>query len=413
MSKTNSRTGVWIIGALGSVATTIVVGCEAIRRGIAGTAGLVTETSPLKEIGLVEVGDLVFGGHEIREGGLLESAREIARNARSIPESLISAVAAPLEEISKEIRTGTALHCGESIQKLWAGAPEAPVRPVEAAERLGAEIEAFGKRNGCSRVIVLNLASTEPAVEPNEVYDDLEGFRKALEDPESSLPASVIYAYAAIQGGHPYINFTPSLGASIPARIQVADARGVPHMGRDGKTGETLVKSVLAPMFKARNLKVLSWVGYNILGNRDGEVLSNGPNNLAKVRDKDDALRRILGEDGLHTSVRIDYVPSLDDWKTAWDFVHFEGFLGTKMSMQFTWQGCDSMLAAPLALDLIRLTDLASRRGEGGLLGHLASFFKTPTGVSEPAYYRQFDLLLEYARSALKDMSTPRKAPSR
>ncbi|MCZ6603059.1 MAG: inositol-3-phosphate synthase, partial [Planctomycetota bacterium] len=112
MSESNSRTGVWIIGALGSVATTIVVGCEAIRRGIAGTVGLVTETSPLKEIGLVEVGDLVFGGHEIREGGLLESAREIARNARSIPESLISAVAAPLDEISKEIRIGTALHCG-------------------------------------------------------------------------------------------------------------------------------------------------------------------------------------------------------------------------------------------------------------------------------------------------------------
>ena len=401
MDTPANKTGVWIVGALGSVSTTLIAGSEAIRRGLASTVGLVTETPPFRDLDLVKVEDLVFGGHEIREGNLLDSAREIVRTARSLQEPILREVADFLKETNLQIRRGTAANCGESIARLRGGQGEEKGSPLDAAGRIAADIDDFRKRQGCARVVVLNLASTEPAVEPLTAYDDLDELRREMGSPSSRIPASVVYAYAAMEAGAAYINFTPSLGSSIPALIRLAEEKGVPHMGRDGKTGETLVKSVLAPMFKARNLKVLSWVGYNILGNRDGEVLSEGPNNLAKVRDKDDALRRILGEDGLHSSVRIDYVPSLDDWKTAWDFVHFEGFLGTKMSIQFTWQGCDSMLAAPLAVDLVRLTDLACRRGESGLLTHLASFFKNPTGVSEPAYFRQFDLLLDYAGQVL------------
>jgi myo-inositol-1-phosphate synthase len=168
-------------------------------------------------------------------------------------------------------------------------------------------------------------------------------------------------------------------------------------MGRDGKTGETLLKTALAPMFVARRLKVLAWEGYNMLGNRDGLVLDDPAAGRAKVKDKDGALRRILRDPGVHTRVRIDYVPSLDDWKTAMDFIHFRGFLGARMSLSFTWQGCDSALAAPLVLDLARLADLARRDGEKGTLPWLAPFFKTPLDVEEQDFGRQHALLLRRA----------------
>jgi myo-inositol-1-phosphate synthase len=170
-------------------------------------------------------------------------------------------------------------------------------------------------------------------------------------------------------------------------------------MGKDGKTGETLVKTTLAPMFRDRNLRVLSWYGYNLLGNRDGLVLENPDHGAGKLRSKDRALRSLLGRTELRSKVQIDYVPSLDDWKTAWDFVHFQGFLGAKMSLQFTWQGCDSALAAPLVLDLARFADRALREGEGGPMTWLASFFKDPLEAGEHGFGAQFEALRRYARS--------------
>ena len=167
-------------------------------------------------------------------------------------------------------------------------------------------------------------------------------------------------------------------------------------MGSDGKTGETLVKTCLAPLFAGRALKVLSWEGYNMLGNRDGFVLNDPEARLSKTRSKDAALKKILGEGDMHTRVTIDYVPSLDDWKVAWDYVHFEGFLGARMSMQFTWQGNDSALAAPLVLDLARLAAYAQAQGESGLMPHLAAYFKSPAGVDEHSFVRQFALLEAY-----------------
>ena len=166
-------------------------------------------------------------------------------------------------------------------------------------------------------------------------------------------------------------------------------------MGCDGKTGETLVKSALAPMFRYRDLRVLTWQGYNILGDRDGRVLADRRNKSAKVASKDALLPSILGYP-LHTHVGIDFVPSLHDLKTAWDFVHFEGFLGFKMALQFTWQGCDSILAAPLVLDMVRLADLAARRGESGPMRHLACFFKQPVDVAEHDLHRQWQTLVAY-----------------
>jgi myo-inositol-1-phosphate synthase len=166
-------------------------------------------------------------------------------------------------------------------------------------------------------------------------------------------------------------------------------------MGHDGKTGETLLKSALAPMFANRNLEIMSWVGHNIFGNMDGKVLNDPVNKQTKVTSKDHLLAEILGYHP-QTHVSIEYIESLGDWKTAWDHIHFKGFFGTPMVMQFTWQGCDSLLAAPLVLDLVRLTECAQRRGCKGLLTFLASFFKSPLGVHQNDFVRQFQMLQEW-----------------
>ena len=187
------------------------------------------------------------------------------------------------------------------------------------------------------------------------------------------------------------MNCTPSVGASLAALETLAHARGVPHAGRDGKTGETLLKSALAPMFRMRNLQVRSWVGFNVLGNADGLALADPTTAASKMESKGRVVPSILGYDP-HTLVRIDYVPTLGDWKTAWDLIQFDGFLKTPMTLQFTWQGADSALAAPLVLDLVRLVDLAASQGECGGLGHLAFFYNSPVRCEV------HDLAEQYAR---------------
>jgi myo-inositol-1-phosphate synthase len=270
--------------------------------------------------------------------------------------------------------------------------------PREAIDRAQADLKAFQAKHRLEQVVVINVASTEPPFELADEHRRLESLEAALDrSTPAVLPASGIYAYAALDLGLPYVNFTPSLGTSCPAMDELARRRGVPYGGKDGKTGETLLKTVLAPMFAARNLRVLSWIGHNILGGGDGRVLNDPANKASKVKSKDAALGSILGYRP-QSLVSIEYVESLDDWKTAWDHIHFEGFLGTKMAMQFTWQGCDSVLAAPLVIDLARLTLLAQRRGETGVMAHLACFFKSPIGTDEHDFSRQWAVFEDYAR---------------
>ena len=211
-------------------------------------------------------------------------------------------------------------------------------------------------------------------------------------DEQCPLPGSSLYAIAAIEAGASFINFTPSVGANPPAIIELAIEKKVPLAGCDGKTGETLLKSVLAPMFVARNLEVMSWVGHNIFGNMDGKVLDDPRNKASKVKSKDHLLAQILGYPP-QSLVSIEYIQSLGDWKTAWDHIHFRGFLGTPMTLQFTWQGCDSILAAPLVIDLVRLVDRARQEKDCGVLDWLACFFKSPMGVSEQDFSKQVVML--------------------
>jgi myo-inositol-1-phosphate synthase len=212
------------------------------------------------------------------------------------------------------------------------------------------------------------------------------------------LGASSLYAIAALDLGFPYINFTPSVGATPRAIRELAELRGTCHAGCDGKTGETLLKSVLAPMFSQRNLQVLSWVGHNIFGNLDGQILDDPVNKSSKIQSKDQLLRRMLGYSP-QTLVSIEYIRSLGEWKTAWDHVHFQGFLDTPMTLQFVWQGCDSILAAPLVLDLVRFTQRAFENRQVGILQFLSCFFKSPLESKTDALAEQFALLVDWARN--------------
>jgi myo-inositol-1-phosphate synthase len=322
---------------------------------------------------------------------------------RVLDASLIESCRSELAAIDMRICVGSLANCGPTIAGL-AGMTDAKAdaeSPSAAVRRLQNDLRNFQSGTGVGRVIVVNLASTEPVSDVRRLPERWQDLSRLMEDAATNvLPASSLYAIAALDLGMPYINFTPSLGASPPALQELAKLRGVCHAGQDGKTGETLLKSVLAPMFAARNLEIMSWVGHNILGNMDGQALADPANKSAKIKGKDGLLGQILGYEP-QSLVSIEYIRSLGDWKTAWDHIHFRGFMGTPMTMQFTWQGCDSLLAAPLVLDLIRFVELSARRGETGVLSHLASFFKQPLGVAEHDFSRQFSLLRDWS-SALR-----------
>jgi myo-inositol-1-phosphate synthase len=393
------RVGLWFVGALGSVSALVAAGLEAMKAGLAGPTGLVTSAPDFDGAGLIDPSALVVGGHEVRGGDFAASAEEFARANGVLSREMLDAARPGLIAASADLRPGISINCGDAIRKLAPLPTDLDRRPLaDMVAAIQKDLREFKERRGLDDVIVVNLASAEPEAALPREFSYLESLTALIaQDRREAVPASVLYACAAMDAGFPYINFTSSIGSSLASLEDLAVRRGVPHAGRDGKTGETLMKTVLAPMFVARRLKVLAWEGHNLLGNRDGQVLDAPANNLAKVKDKDAALREILGDETTHSRVRIDYVPSLGDWKTAWDFIHFEGFLGARMSLQFTWQGCDSALAAPLVIDLARLADLAHRSGEKGAMRHAACFFKAPLSGGPHDFHRQMDSLVAYA----------------
>lgn len=389
--------GLWLIGAKGGVATTTILGWCALRKGLIAPWGLVSELPQFAQLSLVRWDDLLIGGHEIRSVRLVDEAMRLVNESRAVDRTLVAACQAELDRIDRRIRPGTVVNVGQTIEQ-WAAA-EVPRResPREAIVRVKQDLQQFARRNGLAHVIVVNVASTEPPSELGSIPPRWAQLERLVDRPRRCpLRASALYAIAALDLGFSYINFTPSVGSAPEAIDELARLRNTRHMGCDGKTGETLLKSVLAPMFARRNLHVMSWVGHNIFGNMDGVVLSDPANKQAKLASKDHLVGRILGYKP-QTHVSIEYIASLGDWKTAWDHVHFQGFLGTPMTLQFIWQGCDSLLAAPLVLDLVRFTELAWRRGQIGRLTFLASFFKSPYGVEEQDFTRQFQMLEAWA----------------
>jgi myo-inositol-1-phosphate synthase len=399
----NRRVGLWLIGAVGGVSSTAALGISALSRNLTDTTSLVTATPMFEGLDLDDFPQFVLGGHDIRRSNYVDAVRDLNQRSNVFNEALIRACQPDLDQWTANVRPGTVLGSGATISKL-ADMPEVQrvSTPKEAIERVQADLKEFRERNQLDQLVVANVSSTEPPRDLDDRYSSIAKFRAALETRDASIPASALYGWAALDLGVPYINFTPSLGASFPAAFDLARERKTSVCGKDGKTGETLMKTVLAPMFAYRNFKILSWVGHNIFGNRDGVVLDDPANKASKVQTKDQVVSSIVGYKP-QTHVSIEYIQSLDDWKTAWDHIHFQGFLGTKMILQFLWQGCDSLLAAPLLIDIVRLTLLSQRRGEVGVLKHLACFFKSPMGCGEHDFFKQMEMLAEYcgqARSA-------------
>ena len=394
-----AKKGIWLIGAKGGVAATTVVGLTALGRGLTGTAGLVSELPRFAGMELAGWDDFVVSGHEIRDVRLPDEAMRLSTESHALDPALIDRCRDELEAIDARVRPGTIYRVGATIEQL--ACPEVPrgESALDAVRREQEDFAAFVREHGLEHLIVVNVASTEPPFDPASLPQTWAELEPLLSGADCPLPASSLYAIAALDAGHSYVNFAPSLGSAPAAISELARLRGTRHAGCDGKTGETLLKSVLAPMFAQRNLRVMSWVGHNIFGNLDGRVLDDPVNKRAKVASKDHLLAEILGYRP-QTLVSIEFIESLGDWKTAWDHVHFQGFLGTPMTLQLIWQGCDSLLAAPLVLDLIRLTELAWRRGQTGTLRFLASFFKSPYEVTEHGFARQFQMLQEWAEGA-------------
>ncbi|MFE3602532.1 inositol-3-phosphate synthase [Streptomyces sp. NPDC059096] len=360
------RTGVWFVGARGSVATTAVAGCAAVTAGLHPPTGMVTETAPFAGAGLPALNSLVFGGHDTASCPLPKRA-EALTTAGVLPHGLPAAIHAELTAADREIRPG--------------GPQPGDTRSDhEIIDGFAADLTDFARRTGVTRTVVVNVSSTEAEPDPN--------------DPR--LPASALYAAAAVRTGCPYVNFTPSTGLRTAALTAAAAARGLPHAGRDGKTGQTLLRSVLAPMFVQRALTVRAWSGTNLLGGGDGAALADPAAAAAKNAGKERVLADTLGT-APEGEVHIDDVPALGDWKTAWDHIAFDGFLGSRMVLQTIWQGCDSALAAPLVLDLARLLARAHEAGLSGPLPELGFYFKDPDG-GPAALAEQFEELLAFAR---------------
>ncbi|MFJ3234043.1 inositol-3-phosphate synthase [Streptomyces sp. NPDC086787] len=349
--------GVWLIGARGSVATTSVAGCAAIATGLYPPTGLVTETSVFADAGLPALSSLVFGGHDTADGPLPKRAEMLTAEG-VLNHDVVNAVGTELAAADEEIRPGGPLR-GDTRDE------------EQLISAFAADIQEFVRRRGLARAVVLNVASAEPPT---------------LGD---TLPASSLYAAAALRAGCPYVNFTSSTGLHHPALARPAAASGLPYAGRDGKTGQTLLRSVLGPMFAQRALAVRAWSGSNLLGGGDGASLADPGAASAKYAGKERVLADTLGT-APEGEVHIDNVPALGEWKTAWDHVAFDGFLGARMVLQTIWQGCDSALAAPLVLDLVRIVARAHEAGMSGPLREAGFYFKDPVGDGPSGLQEQY-----------------------
>jgi len=395
-SGNNNRTGVWIAGARGDIASTLIVGAEALKRRQISSSGMTTEIPPTSNLDLVDMDDLFVGGLDITDGNLVESARAVGKRSGTFSTELVELIAPDLNAIDRDI-------VFEPRATWEPGAQPGTSLDVAAfIEELRKHLRNFAAKHQLNHTVVVNLSSSERLPDDTAEHETLAGIERLIADNRHDLlTPSICYTYAAFQEGCSYVNFTPNPGIDLKGLQELASQKRLPFYGSDGKTGETLVKTALAPMFLYRNLKILSWEGVNMLGNGDGRTLHDPDHKVAKLRNKSNVLDSILGYSP-HAGIDINYVPSLGDWKTAWDLIHFQGFLDVKMTMQFTWQGCDSILAAPLVLDMIRLGEYAARHKESGPMKHLAAFFKRPLDCEEMALHPQFQRLLEYVQAHLE-----------
>lgn len=380
--------GIAVVGLGGAVGTTMVAGIELIKKSLAGKEGL-----PLAELdinGIVDYEDIVFAGWDLFGSHLANAAEE----HDVLTHKQFIAVESNLRQIKPWPGAGNL----DFLTNIDGENQISASTHRDTIARIKTNIDEF--RTRCDAVVVINLASTEKlVVEGNEILNSLADLNRALDENSADVSPSMLYAYAAIACGVPYGNFTPSVAADVPAIIEFAEKEGVPIAGKDGKTGQTFIKSVLAPAFRSRALKVEGWYSTNILGNRDGLALSDEDSLASKVKTKSSLLEDILGYKVEDHLVDIRYYRPRKDNKEAWDNIDLTGFLGQPMQLKVNFLCRDSILAAPLAIEITRCLDLAVQRGESGIQEHLSVFFKMPMSRGdkpEQAFHKQEARLLDW-----------------
>ena len=368
-SLTGRRVGVMVVGLGGAVATTAAAGIEMIRAGSNDMAGLPLAT--VSAPGIAAYRNLHFAGWDLH-GENLESA---VREHRVLDREQAALVAPALERMTPWPAIGSVDFC-----KNVDGANKVSAKNHrEAVERIRDDIRRYRDSTGINNLVMVNLASVERWPDKSApALRTIAGFETGLDTSDPAISPAMLYAYAAIAEGVPYGNFTPSLAADIPALTAMAERENVPVAGKDGKTGQTFIKTVLAPAFRSRSLYVEGWFSTNILGNRDGLALNNPESLQSKLNTKGSVLDDILGYPVEDHIVDIRYYKPRGDNKEAWDNIDLVGFLGQKMQIKVNFLCRDSILAAPLVIEIARVLDLARQRGQGGIQEQLGLFFKAP-----------------------------------
>jgi len=390
IAPAEGKLGVLLVG-LGAVATTFIAGVEAIRQGRSKPIGSLTQMSTIrlgkrterqtplvKEfVPLADLADIEFAAWDPIPDDAYESAR-VCGVLR--PEDLD-----PLAEFMRGIRPMPAVFDRQYVKKLEGTNVKSGATKLDLAEQLREDIRRFKEEKGCDRLVLVWCASTEVFMRPHEVHRSVESLEAAMRENHGAVAPSMIYAYAALQEGVPFANGAPNLTVDIPAMIELAGERGVPIGGKDFKTGQTLMKTILAPGFKARMLGLSGWFSTNILGNRDGEVLDDPESFKTKEESKLGVIEHILQPEmypdlygDIYHKVRINYYPPRGDNKEGWDNIDIFGWMEYPMQIKIDFLCRDSILAAPIVLDLALLMDLAKRAGLHGIQEWLSFYFKSP-----------------------------------
>ncbi|MEO7658205.1 MAG: inositol-3-phosphate synthase [Pyrinomonadaceae bacterium] len=399
------KLGILLVG-LGAVSTTLVAGVEAVKRGISDPVGSLTQmgtirlgkrtddrTPKIKDfVPLASLDDIVFGAWDIFH----DSAYDAAMNAGVLDKDLLNQLSEPLASL----KPMSAVFEQNYVKRITGENVKTGKNKMDLAEQLIEDIATFKAENNCSRLVMVWCASTEIYIEESAIHKSLESLEKAMYDSDPFIAPSMIYAYAALKSGVPFANGAPNLTVDIPALTELAEKTKMPICGKDFKTGQTLMKTILAPGLKSRMLGLDGWYSTNILGNRDGEVLDDPENFKSKEVSKLSVLEHIfqpevypdLYGDFSHV-VRINYYPPRGDNKEGWDNIDIFGWLGYKMQIKIDFLCRDSILAAPLALDLALFMDLAQRANMKGIQEWLSFYFKAPQ--TAPGLYPEHDLFIQ------------------
>jgi myo-inositol-1-phosphate synthase len=405
IAPATGKLGILLVG-LGAVSTTFVAGVEAIKRGLSKPIGSLTQMGTVRLgkrtenrvplikdfVPLADLNDIVFGAWDI----FSDNAFEAARKAGVLEKDLLNQVS---EQLSS-LRPMKAVFEQNYVKRLTGENVKTGPNKMDLAEQLIVEIAEFKAAHNCDRLVMVWAASTEIYLEESEIHTSIEAFERAMYDNDDRIAPSMIYAYAAIRSGVPFANGAPNLTVDIPALTQLAERESVPICGKDFKTGQTLMKTILAPGLKSRMLGLEGWYSTNILGNRDGEVLDDPENFKTKEESKLSVLEHILQPDvypdlyeGFSHVVRINYYPPRGDNKEGWDSIDIRGWLGYQMQIKIDFMCRDSILAAPLVLDLALFLDLAARARMKGVQEWLSFYFKAPQ--TAPGLYPEHDLFIQ------------------